>query len=140
LTESLSRSAKKELGTTRAVIKKQTEAIEQTLSQALEQIRTEAQELRKKRRLWPRLLLVLGIISAASLATTTLQAFWTDRNLSEKQNAIRTMNQTLETMKTHGVQMNPTSDGIILALPPGHTLETGYTLKDGREAAKIKRR
>ena len=139
LTDNLRKSAEKELHTISNDIQRQGRQIEKNLSQALLQVENQTQQLTKKRRRWPLVLAILGIICGSAAATITLQAFWVQKDLVAKQAAIRTMNQTLSTAQAWGLQLAETDSGRYLLLPKGWTLETGFN-SDGREAAKIKRR
>jgi exonuclease VII large subunit len=137
LSESLKESVKRELNTINGDIKAQSKDLSESLSESIEHVQKELAQLRKKRRLWPRLLLICLIICASSAGTITLQAYLTDRNLAQKQAAIETMNQTLQQSQTWGLETTESRDGSrYIILPPGSKLETGYS-SGNRRAARI---
>lgn len=136
LSESLRKSVRAELLT----IMKGTEAtskhINEKLSQSVKSVESELQKLRKKRRTWPGLLLILAIICASGFTTVLLQNYLIEKDLAEKQAAIRSMDETLSKAKTWGLTLSENQNGRFIILPPGLELRTGF--KAGKnEAAQI---
>lgn len=143
LTASLQRSAKKELSTINRGIQSQAQQIEQTLSQALQQIESQAQNLRKTRRVWPWVLgstiVSLNLIFLGALGSQYLVTQWTEKDLADKQAAIQRMNQALATANNWGVTFLEDQTGRYIILPDGLQFHTGYTVEKNQQAAKITR-
>lgn len=147
LSKSLSGYVEDELNTITSDISKELNTIKSDLNTATEQINNEIKQLRKKRRLWPRVLLICLLICASSAATIILQDFWIRRSLSAKQaqltqtqEELTQLNQTLGSAAARGIEIFNSNGSTFISLPQGLDFQTGFTTANKtRKAAKIVR-
>ncbi|MHB8978787.1 MAG: hypothetical protein ACYDAI_19260 [Trichloromonadaceae bacterium] len=127
LSESLRAGARRELDITAVAIRLQAQQIGAEISGHLAQIQKQDQ-----RRGWKTagiLAGILGLICASVWATTLYQSHLIESNLAEKQATLK----TLETAKSWGLELMESNQGRFIVLPPGLTLEGGYSV--GQSAA-----